>query len=155
MENRGELRPRYSELVRDIAELDHRFRGVLARSLDLDPTALDAMDRLMREGPLTPSALAGQLGLTAGAVTGVLNRLEATGHAHREGDPRDRRSLRIVPTPASIETARERLTPLILDMTTRASRFSPAEMALIERFLGDVADSYRVGIESVVQQPGE
>ncbi|HEX7835564.1 MAG TPA: MarR family transcriptional regulator [Pseudolysinimonas sp.] len=149
MENPSGVPPRYSALVREISLLDERFRGALAHSLALDPTALDAMDWLMREGPLSPGELAGRLGLTPGAVTGVLNRLEATGHAHRESDPADRRSLRIVPTPASIDTATDRLMPLILQLSARTARYSPDEMALIERFLDDVAESYRAGIESL------
>ena len=143
--------PRYSALVREISLLDERFRGALAHSLALNPTALDAMDWLMREGPLTPGELAGRLGVTPGAVTGVLNRLESTGHAHRESDPADGRSVRVVPTPASIETATARLMPLIMQLTQRTADYSAEEMAVIERFLDDVADAYRAGIESLGQ----
>lgn len=143
--------PRYSEQVREIALLDHHFRSALAESLALNLTTLDAMDWLMREGPLTAGDLAARLHLTPGAVTGVLNRLEATGHARREHDPADGRSLRVVPTPASIDTATERLMPLILQLGARTSRYSAEEMAVIERFLDDVAESYRAGIDSLAE----
>lgn len=141
--------PRYSQQVREIALLDHRFRAALAESLDLNLTTLDAMDWLMREGPLTAGDLAARLGLTRGAVTGVLDRLESTGHARREHDTADGRSLRVVPTAASIDTATERLMPLIMQLGARTSRYSPDEMDVIERFLDDVAESYRAGIDSL------
>lgn len=143
--------PRYSDQVREIALLDQRFRVALADSLALNPSALDAMEWLMREGPLTPGDLASRLGLTPGAITGVLNRLEATGHARREHDPVDGRSLRIVPTPASIDTATERLMPLIMQLGARTAQFSAAEMAVIERFLDDIVESYRAGIDSLAE----
>ena len=145
--------PRYAELVREIALLDQRFRTALAESLALNPTALTAMEWLMREGPLTPGELATRLGLTPGAVTGLLNRLEATGHAHRHHDTADGRSLRIVPAAASIATATERLMPLIMQLGARTGRYSADEMALIERFLDDVAESYRAGIDSLEPPP--
>ena len=152
MEDRQQAAPRYSEQVREISLLDQQFRAALARSLALNTTALDAMERLMREGPLTPSDLAARLGVTPGAITGVLNRLEATGHAHRENDPADGRSLRIVPAAASIDTATQRLMPLILALGSRMRNYSTDEMALIERFLDDVADSYRAGLDSLAPQ---
>lgn len=146
-------RPRYSEQVREIALLDQRFRAALAESLALNPTALDAMEWLMRDGPLTPSELTARLGVTPGAVTGVLNRLEATGHAQREPDPADRRSLRVVPAAASIDTATQRLMPLILELGSRMRAYSDDDMALIERFLGDVAEAYRAGLDSLDPPP--
>jgi len=145
--------PRYSDQLREITVLDQEFRSALAQSLSINPTALDAMESLMREGPLTPSDLATRLGLTPGAVTGVLDRLEATGHARREADPTDRRSLRVVPAPASIDTATRRLMPLILELGNRVSGYTPDEMALIERFLGDIADAYRAGIYGIDPPP--
>ncbi|WP_035799965.1 MarR family transcriptional regulator [Kitasatospora mediocidica] len=46
--------------------------------------------------PLAAGDLAEQAQLTTGAVTGVLNRLEKAGYAHREADPVDRRRVRVV-----------------------------------------------------------
>ncbi|WP_035844585.1 MarR family winged helix-turn-helix transcriptional regulator [Kitasatospora azatica] len=46
--------------------------------------------------PLAAGDLAERAQLTTGAVTGVLNRLEKAGYAHREVDPGDRRRVRVV-----------------------------------------------------------
>ena len=147
-----DAQPRYAEQLRRIAALDEQFRDLLARSLDLNSTSLGAMEWLMREGPLTPSELAARLELTPGAVTAVIGRLVATGHAQREAAEGDRRSVRIAPNPASIETATERLLPLIADMSGRMTGYSDEEMAVVHRFLDDVADSYRRGVESLEGQ---
>jgi DNA-binding MarR family transcriptional regulator len=103
----------------------------------------------MREGPLTPSELASRLQLTPGAVTGVIKRLESTGHAHREASEGDGRSVRIAPEAASVQLATERLLPLIIDMNRRTSRFSDTEMDVIHRFLDGVAEAYRAGIAAM------
>lgn len=141
--------PRYADQLRAISALDERFRALLARSLDLNFSALEAMEHLMREGPLTPSELAERLGLTPGAVTGVIKRLESTGHAHREASDGDGRSVRIAPEPESIRTATQRLMPLIIDMSSRTARYEAHEMEIIHRFLDDVTAAYRAGIEGM------
>lgn len=141
--------PQYADQLRRIAALDERFRLLLARSLDLNFSALEAMEWLMRDGPLTPSELAERLSLTPGAVTGVIKRLEGTGHAHREASDRDGRSVRIAAEPESVRLATERLLPLIRDISGRADRYSEAEMAVVHRFLDDVTQAYRAGIDSL------
>ncbi len=145
--------PRYAQQLREIAGLHADFTSRLAASLDLNSTALDAMEWLMAEGPLTPSDLAARLHLTPGGVTNLVNRLEATGHARREQAPGDGRSVRVVPTPASVATTLERLGPLIGEMTQRTGGYTIAEMATIERFLGDVTESYAAGIHGLTGPP--
>lgn len=153
MESRGGP-PRYAQQIREIALLDEQFRERLAASLALNSTALDAMEWLMREGPLTPGELATRLRLTPGGVTNLVNRLEATGHAHRETSAGDGRSVRVVPTPASVTTAVARLQPLIGDMVQRTDGYSADELATIERFLGDIAESYSAGIDGLLPPHG-
>ena len=58
-----------------------------------------------------------------------------------------------MPAPASIDTATQRLMPLIMELGSRVRGYSAEEMALIERFLGDVSDAYRAGIDSIDPPP--
>src|SRR5690606_36379302 len=83
------------------------------------------------------------------AITGVIDRLAASGHAHRERDDVDRRSVRIVPNPASLRVATERVQPLVAELSRRLDAYRADEMAVIERFLDDVADAYQAGIDSI------
>jgi DNA-binding MarR family transcriptional regulator len=141
--------PRYADQLRRISALGQRFHGKLAAALRLNATSLDAMEWLEREGPLTPTELAARLGVTPAAVTGVIDRLEATGHARRERRGVDRRSVHIVPNPASLADAARELGPLIGELRARLGDYTPEEMAVIERFLDDVAASYQAGIDAV------
>ena len=63
----------------------------MAESLALDTTALRCIGFISSEPGMTPGRLADLTGLTTGAVTGVLDRLERGGFIERSADPSDRR----------------------------------------------------------------
>lgn len=141
--------PRYSLQLREIASLARRYHELLAGSLELNATSLDAMDWLIRDGSLTPTEISARLGISPGATTSVVRRLQETGHAHRVEHDEDRRSVRIVPEPASVDAARSLLDPLIRAMGDRVAHYSDADLDLVSRFLDDVAEAYREGVASL------
>src|SRR5262245_57499161 len=75
------------------------FHQAVADRLGLNPTDHKAADRRLTRGPMTAGELADATGLTTGAVTGVIDRLEKAGYVRREDDPKDRRRVivRVVP----------------------------------------------------------
>lgn len=147
--------PRYAVQLREIATLARQYHTLLGRSLDLNSSALDAMDWLIREGALTPTEIAERLGISPGATTSVVRRLEQTGHAHRVDHDLDRRSVRIVAAEASVQTAIERLQPLIGALATRVGKYSPEQLALVSDFLDDVAAAYQEGIDELDRRAGQ
>jgi len=84
-----------------LAELDRRarefnaqavmFSQAVAGRLGINATDLQCVNILSQMGPMTVGRLAEVTGLTAGAITGVVDRLESAGYARRERDPEDRR----------------------------------------------------------------
>ena len=58
-----------------------------------------ALGIIAREGPLSAGALAERTGLTPGAITGLVDRLQGAGYARREPDPADRRRILIRAVP--------------------------------------------------------
>jgi DNA-binding transcriptional ArsR family regulator len=58
----------------------------------------------LEHGPLPPSRIALQLGLTSGSVTALIDRLEAKGLAARARDPDDRRGVLVSATPRVFES---------------------------------------------------
>ena len=63
----------------------------LAEGLGINPTDLRCVGLIWTEPEMTPGRLADLTGLTSGAVTGVLDRLERAGLVTRMADPADRR----------------------------------------------------------------
>src|SRR5437762_10316436 len=66
-------------------------------SVGLNSTDIGSLCLLLLHGPAPAGRLAELTGLTTGAVTGVIDRLEAGGFVRREFDPADRRRVIVVP----------------------------------------------------------
>ena len=63
----------------------------VAEFVGMHQTDQECIDLLDWTGPLTAGEIGAHLGLTSGAVTGLVDRLEAGGWVRRERDPHDRR----------------------------------------------------------------
>lgn len=68
-----------------------RVDDAVAQMLGVNRTDLRVMDILERVGPVTAGRLAELSSLSTGAVTAVIDRLEAGGYVHRARDAADRR----------------------------------------------------------------
>src|SRR5215813_7862986 len=79
------------------------FHQAVADRLGMNVTDHKCADILERHGPLTAGELAERTGLTTGAITGVIDRLEKTGFVRRAEDPGDRRRVIIEPNRAKMQ----------------------------------------------------
>ncbi|QZY28991.1 MarR family transcriptional regulator [Nocardioides coralli] len=110
MPHRRQLHQEYAAVMRELMASAVFFQDAVARAAGLNSTDLQALGVLVREGPLSPGELARRTGITAGgAITLLVDRLEAAGFAHRSRDDRDRRRVRIT---ADEEQVDRRLAPL-------------------------------------------
>lgn len=75
----------------------------VADRLSLTRSDLECLDLVLSSPRTTAGDLAVASGLTTGAITGVLDRLEDAGLVTRQSDPEDRRRVLIRPQPAAIE----------------------------------------------------
>ncbi len=75
----------------------------VALQFGLNRTDLRCLGILYRRGRVTAGELADESGLTPGAITTVLDRLERSGYANRVADPADRRRVLVVSTVATRE----------------------------------------------------
>ena len=77
------------------------YEEALADRLGMNVTDLRALELITDEPGMTPGRLAERSGLTTGAVTGVLDRLEKGGYVERTADQNDRRRQVVQPTAAA------------------------------------------------------
>jgi DNA-binding MarR family transcriptional regulator len=112
------------------------FNQAVADRLGMNPTDLQCLNMLLESGPVTAGRLAEETGLTTGAVTGVIDRLERAGYAWRERDPQDKRRVIVHPLP---ERAGGEIGPLYASMgqsfAEMCSRYDEGELALILDFV--------------------
>lgn len=73
--------------------------SAVAERVGLSSSDLECLDFIVMAGvdALTPSQLVAATGLTSGAITGLVDRLEKAGYVRREADSSDRRKVRILP----------------------------------------------------------
>ena len=85
-------------LARDISTRTIFFHQWIANYLGLSEIDHKCLDVILRsEKPLTGNQLAGETSLTAGAITGVVDRLEKVGYVLRQRDQQDRRLVYVIP----------------------------------------------------------
>ena len=85
--------------------------------------------------PLTAGQLAELTGLTTGAVTGVLDRLEGAGFVSRARDPGDRRRVVVRLVPESMARVGTMFEGLIADLRALHGDYSDAELAVFADIL--------------------
>lgn len=98
------------------------FQEAIAARLGLNATDYRCLEVILRKGQMTAKALAEEIHLTTGAITGIVDHLEKAGYVERLENPMDRRSIIIRP----LITHRE-----------------------VEKKLGDAMSSYRAAISKV------
>ncbi len=118
------------------------FHETLARKAGMSAAETRCLGVLGRLQVATPGQLAQETGLTTGAITGIVDRLEKAGYARREPNPNDRRSLLI--RPANQDKVNQILGPfyesLRAAMAGMASRYTLEELELIGRYLEDTTE---------------
>jgi len=84
----------FDELIGEVRRSQNatdRFDQAVADALGLNRSDMRCLDTIEREGPVPAGRLAEATGLTSGAITTVLDRLERAGYARRVRDAGDRR----------------------------------------------------------------
>src|SRR5262245_32859402 len=132
---RAELIAALNDEFRQLSTATILFHQAIADRLGMNVTDHKCADILLQSGPMTAGDLARRTGLTTGAITGVIDRLERAGFVRRAKDARDRRRVIIVPLAQRIE---REIGPLFASiaraMAALCSRYTTQELAVIRDF---------------------
>jgi DNA-binding MarR family transcriptional regulator len=128
-----------------VQELEHAVRRASAQGVIFGQTVadraglsnsdMDCLDVLNLEGPVTAGRLAKITGLTTGAITGLVDRLEKAGFVRRERDANDRRKVFIAPIPEKIAKFGKLYEHMQRAMLKNWETYSETELRLLLRFM--------------------
>jgi DNA-binding MarR family transcriptional regulator len=116
------------------------FDQAIADHLGMNRTDMRCVDLIDQAGGMTAGELARAAGLTTGAVTAVIDRLERVGMARRVADPADRRRVRIEVTPKLWELTGALMGPFINESQAILDDYSTEELERFAEFLGRVIE---------------
>ncbi len=140
------------EQLSEMGGLSALLSATIAALAGINPTDLESLDLLRRHGPMTAGRLAELTGLTTGAITGVIDRLERRGYARREADPTDRRRVIVR---ADLERAGQDLGAFYVGLseavTAIVESYSDRDLAVIADAVGRVNDTLRATIGQLRQ----
>lgn len=100
---KADLKQRALMAVRDYGVHLTLFRNAMDDWAGLNTTDMECLRLLFSKGIVSPSELARHTGLTSGATTAMLDRLEKAGFIERRPNPNDRRGTLIAPAKSAAE----------------------------------------------------
>jgi DNA-binding MarR family transcriptional regulator len=135
--SRAELLEAIGRAVQAFQDATDEVDEAAAARLHVNRTDLRCLGVLSQSGATSASTLADRAGLTRGAMTTALDRLETAGWVKRVWDQEDRRTVRIEITPA----ARKEIENLYGELAKEGMRllqgYSSRDLAAVLRYLED------------------
>jgi DNA-binding MarR family transcriptional regulator len=116
------------------------FAKVVADRMGIGQTDFECIDIIAQRGRVTAGELAAASGLTTGAVTGVIDRLEQAGLARRERDADDRRKVYVSILPRTLAEGAAYYGPFEAAMNALIASYGDKEIALFIDFFTRTRD---------------
>jgi DNA-binding MarR family transcriptional regulator len=128
---RADLLERFGQVGREMSFRTVMFQQAVAERLGLSATEMQCAGVLELEGAMTAGRLAERTGLTTGAITGVIDRLEAAGVVRRSADPSDRRRVIVSWVPEKLAEVARFYEPMSRAAAESLASLSDGEIALV------------------------
>jgi DNA-binding MarR family transcriptional regulator len=142
---RDRLREEIVNLLRSYSVEAQHVGHAFAQRHGLHPTDLQALIAVMhaegRGDPLTPGRLGEAIGLSSGATTAAIDRLERAGHLRRTRESTDRRVVHLRYGAPGMALAMEFFGPLGKRTDKVMAGFSDGDLQLVHRFLRDMNEA--------------
>ena len=125
----------FGDAVRAYQTVNDNFDQAVADHLGMNRTDARCVDLIDQAGGMTAGELARAAGLTTGAVTAVIDRLEAAGLARRVADPDDRRRVRVEATEKLWRVSEPLIGPMVEESMAILDDYSDEELERFTEFL--------------------
>lgn len=125
------------------------FRHAVGDKLGVNVTDMECLALLFFKGISTPTELATYTGLSSGATTAMLDRLEKARLVKRQPNPADRRGTLIVVDKSSVKTVGPMFAATRKAQDRLVSSYSEAELKVISGFFKKFIAIWEQGRESL------
>lgn len=140
----------FRSLSRKYSDTSILMHEAIAREIGLSGTDHKYLGLIMQNGQMTAGELSKLTGLTTGAVTGLVDRLEKKKLIKRQFDKEDRRKVMIVP---NTENVFKLLNPIFDKLNEKTKElvnsFSEHEINMLERYFRSAIDIMNEMIEQL------
>jgi DNA-binding MarR family transcriptional regulator len=148
MKLKKDLIDELSQSVQRSSALTVIHTNAIADKVGLSATEFEAIDLIANNQPISAGQLARFCGLTSGAITGLIDRLEKGGYVRRKGDPNDRRRVLIehVHAPEIEQKVRELYRPIGAAFYNLINAYTAEQI----KFLVDHTNEMNEKVESII-----
>ena len=129
------------------------FGQTVAIRFGLSESDVEALEVLIDTGAATAGRLSELMGLSSGAVTRVIDRLEQAGYVRRIPDPADRRKVVVELVPEKMAEMEATMARFGEKSASEIGRYSDAELAVINDFLTRMAAITRAEANALRDAP--
>lgn len=138
--SRKTLLAHLDETLRKVGAQSVLISDLVAARVGLNSTDLECLDLLLLAGPTTAGRLAARTGLSSGAITAVIDRLERAGFVRRRRDVEDRRCVIVEVVPSSVARIRPFYAPLSAALARLHERYTARQLATVVDYLSHALD---------------
>jgi DNA-binding MarR family transcriptional regulator len=121
--------------MRLMSSFDALFSQAVAERVGMHSTDIETMDLLNTLGPMTAGELSERTGLSSGATTRLIDRMERAGYVRRRSDEHDRRCVIVEPVQENLGEIGACFQPLADGLIEFWSTFSDEELDTIIEFV--------------------
>ena len=129
-------------LLRQLTRLAEQVAPAVARRASLTHNELRALEHLMDQ-PMGPGELGRVLGVSSAAASGIIDRLEARGHAERTSHASDARRTSVTISPSGRREVVGYLMPMFRELAALDAGVSDEERAVVDRYLAGAVRALR------------
>ena len=138
--SRTRLLKALDETLRKVGAQSVLISDLVATRVGLNSTDLECLDLLYLAGVTTAGTLARHTGLTSGATTAVIDRLERAGFVRRRRDTSDRRCVLVEVVPASAERIQPLYALLAAGLAQLNRQYDDRELGIVVDYMSRALD---------------
>ncbi len=133
----GELIGSLGQAMQAYLRSTHTFDDAVARRLELNPADVRCLNWLA-DGPKSAGTLSAAIGLTPGATTSLIDRLERKGFVRRVHGTTDRRVVLVELTEVGMSHTYALYAPLVEDVRTMLQRYDTDDLIRLRDYFDAV-----------------